>query len=303
MSSSNIQNPLDFSCYYDESSDEYHIPAGEQVELVESIQQYKDTLEEHFHHYELLKAKNETLEAEVEKLKDFSNWENHPALKHKVVLDDEYYLEHLEDGELIDTDTFRLLKDENEHLDSVVDEYREENKKLKDELQTKEDNKIKEDCATIRTLLGIVNKQLDEENEQLKEKNKELKAKNKQLKKQIDELTLEGSRKTDKIDELIGEKLKLDDEANKLTEEVEEERKISFWRMCESYNGFHKNTNLHDPEWIAEMNAMIEDKFEHSSDFVGWTVEVSGLIIIQTTKMSQKTKKSQKTKMSQKTSN
>jgi hypothetical protein len=222
MSSSNIQNPLDFSCYYDESSDEYHIPAGEQVELVESIQQYKDTLEEHFHHYELLKAKNETLEAEVEKLKDFSNWENHPALKHKVVLDDEYYLEHLEDGELIDTDTFRLLKDENEHLDSVVDEYREENKKLKEEIG---DLRYRETCRKS---------EIKEENKQLKEKNAEL----------------------------ISEKLKLDDEANKLTEEVEEERKISFWRMCESYNGFHKNTNLHDPEWIAEMNAMIEDKFD-----------------------------------------
>ena len=189
MSSSNIQNPLDFSCYYDESSDEYHIPKGEHDELVEShtrlqksydithsddgwmnptadrcyeelkeeLQQYKDTLEEHFHHYELLKAKNE------------------------------------------------------------------------------------------------------------------------KLKEQVKYLTLDASRKDEKNAELIAEKLKLDDEANKLTEEVEEERKISFWRMCESYNGFNKNTNLHDPEWIAEMNAMIEDKFDPEVFRDSWTVTVEEL--------------------------
>jgi len=33
------------------------------------------------------------LKEENQKLKDFTNWENHPALRHKVVLDDDYYLE------------------------------------------------------------------------------------------------------------------------------------------------------------------------------------------------------------------
>tara|TARA_R110000796_G_scaffold243405_3_gene365939 strand:+ start:2768 stop:3484 length:717 start_codon:yes stop_codon:yes gene_type:complete len=47
---------------------------------------------------------------ENEKLKDFTNWENHPALKHKVVLDDDYYLEHLSDGELIHPDEIKKLK-------------------------------------------------------------------------------------------------------------------------------------------------------------------------------------------------
>ena len=50
------------------------------------------------------------LKEENEKLKDFTNWENHPALKHKVVLDDDYYLEHLSDGELIHPDEIKKLK-------------------------------------------------------------------------------------------------------------------------------------------------------------------------------------------------
>ena len=72
---------------------------------------------------------NKILEEENKKLKDFSNWENHPALKHKVVLDDDYYLEHLEDGELIDPETFSLLKEENKKL-------KEENEQLKQTAHT-----------------------------------------------------------------------------------------------------------------------------------------------------------------------
>lgn len=98
------------------------------------------------------------LEEENKKLKDFTNWENHPALKHKVVLDDDHYLQHLnEEGELIHPD-----------------------------------------------------------------------------------------------------------EVNELKEALELQRKVSFWRMCETHNGFPSigDTNLRDPEWIAEMNAMIEDRQE-----------------------------------------
>jgi hypothetical protein len=56
------------------------------------------------------------LEEEIKELKDFSNWENHPALKHKVVLDDDYYLEHEQDGDLIDPDDFKKLQEENYKL-------------------------------------------------------------------------------------------------------------------------------------------------------------------------------------------
>ena len=74
---------------------------------------------------------NKKLKKKNEELKDFTNWENHPALKHKVVLDDDYYLGHVEDGELIDPESFSLLKDEKEHLDSLVDDLKKELESLK----------------------------------------------------------------------------------------------------------------------------------------------------------------------------
>ena len=68
------------------------------------------------------------LKEENEKLKDFANWENHPALKHKVVMDDDFYLEHLVDGELIEPEEFTSLKEENKKLMA-------ENKELKEHLE------------------------------------------------------------------------------------------------------------------------------------------------------------------------
>ena len=56
----------------------------------------------------------EDLKEENKKLKDFSNWENHPALKHKVVLDDDYYLAHLHEGELIEPEDYKELEKENQ---------------------------------------------------------------------------------------------------------------------------------------------------------------------------------------------
>ena len=49
---------------------------------------------------------------EIEKLKDFTNWENHPSLNNKVVLDDDFYMEHLVDGELIHPEELEELKEE-----------------------------------------------------------------------------------------------------------------------------------------------------------------------------------------------
>ena len=62
----------------------------------------------------------EKLHKENEKLKDFSNWENHPALKHKVVLDDDFYLKHLYENELIDPDDYTKLKEENDLLQRFI---------------------------------------------------------------------------------------------------------------------------------------------------------------------------------------
>lgn len=72
-------------------------------------------------HPDLMKDMVMLMKSEIKKLKDFTNWENHPALKHKVVLDDDYYLQHLnEEGELIHP--------------HEVNEIKEEIKKLKEEL-------------------------------------------------------------------------------------------------------------------------------------------------------------------------
>ena len=62
----------------------------------------------------------EKLHKENEELKDFSNWENHPALKHKVVLDDDFYLSHLYENELIEPDDYEKLKEENDVLQKFI---------------------------------------------------------------------------------------------------------------------------------------------------------------------------------------
>ena len=59
------------------------------------------------------------LEEENKKLKDFSNWENHPALKHKVVLDDDYYLYYLHEEELIDPEEYEKLKEDFEYQKQI----------------------------------------------------------------------------------------------------------------------------------------------------------------------------------------
>ena len=58
------------------------------------------------------------LEEEITKLhlRDVLAWENHPALRHKVVLDDDFYLQHLYEGELVDPDEFGSVVEENKKL-------------------------------------------------------------------------------------------------------------------------------------------------------------------------------------------
>ena len=61
---------------------------------------------------------NTKLKEENKKLND-DDWviDNHKALKYKCVLDEDYYLDHLDDqGELIDPDEFNDLQEENKKL-------------------------------------------------------------------------------------------------------------------------------------------------------------------------------------------
>lgn len=57
----------------------------------------------------------------------------------------------------------------------------------------------------------------------------------------------------------------LKEEIKRLTVSLAEQKRISFWRMCESYNGFHKNV-IFDADWLEEMKAMIEDRKDEIDD-------------------------------------
>ena len=82
-------------------------------EEMERIQEKLDEMYEFSYFTKLKKAEVEIkkLKEENEKLKNFDNWENHPALRHKAVLDDDFYLE---------------LRKENEEWKEAMEEYVEE---------------------------------------------------------------------------------------------------------------------------------------------------------------------------------
>ena len=78
--------------------DELHQKGIDEQSAIEACENAEEQVEE-------LTEQVEELTEQVEELKDFTHWENHPALKHKVVLDSDFYMEHLnDDDELIDPD-------------------------------------------------------------------------------------------------------------------------------------------------------------------------------------------------------
>ena len=64
---------------------------------------------------------------------------------------------------------------------------------------------------------------------------------------------------TEKFREMVNA---MGEENKKLKEERDQARREAFWRMCEAYNGFHKNTDLRNPQWISE----IKDAMEYHYD-------------------------------------
>jgi hypothetical protein len=76
-------------------------------------------------HHRNLKMEFDELQEKNEQFND-NCWviDHHPALKHKVVIDDDHWLEHLgEDGDLVDPEEFKKLKEEFEELQEEYDEY------------------------------------------------------------------------------------------------------------------------------------------------------------------------------------
>ena len=58
--------------------------------------------------------------------------------------------------------------------------------------------------------------------------------------------------------------IKLQEKYEDLEEQLRMSRLYEFFRMCEAYNGFHKNTNLYDQEWLNEMYVMFEERRDRS---------------------------------------
>jgi len=143
-----------------------HITKDKEIkELKEELQEEKDGREHDVQQFQSVLEEKGQLEAEVEELKDFTHWENHPALKHKVVLDDDYYLEHVEGGP--DIETFSLLQEENKKLKTQMDALRKQTCCMGGE---KLEDRIGEIIQTKNNYRENV-KRLEKENKELKEEN------------------------------------------------------------------------------------------------------------------------------------
>ena len=96
MSSITNIYPLDFTCYYDETSDEYNIPKDELIELLEVV--------------EVLGNQNKKLKEENKKLtkeRDDFEVQWHKSLEGQVELEDEIQeLKEKYEGELITQEEF-----------------------------------------------------------------------------------------------------------------------------------------------------------------------------------------------------
>tara|TARA_R110001606_G_scaffold72146_1_gene166155 strand:+ start:105 stop:830 length:726 start_codon:yes stop_codon:yes gene_type:complete len=83
------------SCPKDEEikklKDELHQKGIDEQTAIEECEEAEEKVEE-------LTEQVEDLSKVVEEQRKFDNWENHPALKHKVVLDEDFYLQHTDDS-------------------------------------------------------------------------------------------------------------------------------------------------------------------------------------------------------------
>jgi hypothetical protein len=111
--------------------DLYLDAAEENKELKKELQEEKDGREHDVQQLQQVMDEKLQLESEVEELKDFSNWENHPALKHKVVLDEDFYNSHLNEcNELISADQRDDLIEELDEAHRQYDLLKEKNNEL-----------------------------------------------------------------------------------------------------------------------------------------------------------------------------
>jgi len=116
-------------------------------DIYQCIKELKEQIEDGWAE---LRETEENFEEEIKKLKDFTNWENHPALKHKVVVDEDWYLQHLnEEGQLIHPDEVNELKEEVEELKEKItclesDSYNEVSQAEYDDMKEDLESQIQE---------------------------------------------------------------------------------------------------------------------------------------------------------------
>ena len=108
-----------------------------------------------------LKERDELAEENVQLNDDDWVITYHKALKYKCVLDEDYYLQHLDDeGQLIDPDEFNALQEENKKLKEDLKDYKE---------LDRTQSKFNESLLATKAELMVENKKLKEENEKIGE--------------------------------------------------------------------------------------------------------------------------------------
>ena len=66
----------------------------------------------------------------------------------------------------------------------------------------------------------------------------------------------------------LGDIKELTDKNEKLQKDLIQQRKISFWRMAESYSGYNENTCIHDDDWCNEVKEAMEE-YHHQEEDLG----------------------------------
>lgn len=116
--------------------------------------------------------------------------------------------------------------------------------------QSEKVKNLEEELCATNTALEIVK----DENEVNKKNMMTLMKKNKKLKEKITCLESDSHNEVSQAE--------YDDMKEQLEEKLRMSRLYEFFRVCEGENGFHKNTNLYEKEWLSEMYDMINDRRE-----------------------------------------
>jgi len=239
-----------------------------------------------------MQTRSQTLKEENDKLKEENKelWLDNESLG----LQDKELQEEMKKLKENKYDKFKCSKCQGHHTgcsnptcDSCVKDITKENEKLKEEnmglwlqgyiegaksflVEVEKNDKLQEENKKLNSDLVKCSRFLkDAEKFTEKFKNQFIKEReeNEKLLKDYKQLNSDWAKKRDEDgDEYRITINELTEESDKLEAIIVQEKRNSFWRMCESYNGFNKNTNLCDPDWLEEMRVEIEDRKDEIDD-------------------------------------